>query len=205
MWCNNVINVSTVCLLFVIPSFFFILFQAPLWFLSISPINHHLTIVPDCWITPRSKLFSYLCVYSSFPLSRCRSPFLFCHHNSTDPHFSFSSPSLRFFYTFLYLFFWVFSLSMLFLLLSRFSLFHYFYFSSFFLLLLLIFPLPVSVMHQVSAWIKSRMMSLMSALFILFDVKSNNNTALVNNCKSFGSSNYKPWQYKHIVFANFLI
>jgi len=81
------------------------------------------------------------------------------------------------FILFFIFFFWVVSLSMLFLLLSRFSLLHYFYFSSFFLLLLLIFPLtgntlPVSVMHQVSAWIKSIMMSFISPLFILFDVES---------------------------------
>ena len=182
-----IINASTICLLFLTTSFFFHSFPSTsLIFVPFLPITTILQSSPDCYITLLSKLFSYLCLYSSFPLSRCRCPFLFCRHSSTDPHFSSSPPSLRFFYTFLYLFFWVVSLSMLFLLLSWFSLFHYFYFSSFFLLLLLIFPLtvntlPVSVMHQVSPRIKSRMMSLISALFILFDVESNNNTALVNN------------------------
>lgn len=101
-----IINASTICLLFLITSFFFHSFPSTsLIFFPFLPLTTILQSSPDCYITLRSKLFSYLCLYSSFPLSRCRCPFLFCRHSSTDPHFSSSPPSLRFFYTFLYLFF----------------------------------------------------------------------------------------------------
>lgn len=107
MWCNNIINASTICLLFLITTFFFHSFPSTSLiffpFLRLTTILHS---SPDCYITLRSKLFSYLCLYSSFPLSHCRCPFLFFRHDSSpDPHFSSSPPSLRFFYTFLYLFF----------------------------------------------------------------------------------------------------
>ena len=106
MWCNNIINASTICLLFPITSFFFHSFPSTsLIFFPFLPLTTILESSPNCYIAMRSKLFSYLCLYSSFPLSRCRCPFLFCRHTSTYPHFSSSPPSLRFFYTFLYLFF----------------------------------------------------------------------------------------------------